>query len=64
MVAEFIRLYHSVTADVAQRLVNDLVTRSVPVIQDFDGFLKVLKPTSIVLPDVLVSPVEQLLLPV
>lgn len=44
ILAEFVRLYHSVTADEAQRIVEDLVTRQAPVVQDFDGFLKVLKP--------------------
>jgi hypothetical protein len=44
VLAEFIRLYHNVNADVAQSLVNEIVTRAVPVVQDFNGFLKVLKP--------------------
>jgi hypothetical protein len=44
VLAEFIRLYHNVTANAAQQLVSQIVTRSVPVIQDFDGFPKVLKP--------------------
>jgi hypothetical protein len=44
VLAEFIRLYHNVTADVAHQLVNQIVTRAVPVVQDFNGFLKVLKP--------------------
>ena len=44
VLAEFVRLYHSISPDEAQRLVEDLVTRQAPVIQDFDGFLKVLKP--------------------
>lgn len=44
VLAEFIRLYHNVTADAAQQLVDQIVTRAVPVIQDFNGFLKVLKP--------------------
>lgn len=44
VLAEFIRLYHNVTADVARQLVDQIVTRAVPVIQDFNGFLKVLKP--------------------
>jgi hypothetical protein len=43
VLAEFIRLYHNVTANQAQQLVNDIVTRAVPVVQDFNGFLKVLK---------------------
>lgn len=45
VLAEFIRLYHSVSADDAKNLVDDIVTRVAPVIQDFNGFLKVLNPT-------------------
>lgn len=40
--AEFVRTYHGVTADEAQGIIEMLVTRRVPVVQDFDGFLKVL----------------------
>ena len=40
VLAEFIRLYHNVTANVAQQLVSEIVTRAVPVIQDFNGFPK------------------------
>ena len=28
----------------ARRIVEDIVTRTVPIVQDFDGFLKLLKP--------------------
>lgn len=42
VLAEFIRLHHNVPADEAHRIVVDLVERKTPVIQDFDGFLKVL----------------------
>jgi hypothetical protein len=42
--AEFVRLYHDVKADEAQRIVDGLVVRAVPAVQDFDGFLKVLNP--------------------
>jgi hypothetical protein len=45
VLAEFVRLYHNVSADEAQRIVEELVTRQAPVIQDFNGFLKVLKPS-------------------
>jgi hypothetical protein len=45
VLAEFIRLYHNVSANDAQAIVNDLVTRSVPVIQEFKGFLKLLNPS-------------------
>jgi hypothetical protein len=44
VLAEFVRLYHGVSADEAQKLVDGLVTRKVPAVQDFDGFLKVLRP--------------------
>jgi hypothetical protein len=44
VLAEFVRLYHDVDADEAQRIVDGLVVRAVPAVQDFDGFLKVLNP--------------------
>ena len=44
VLAEFVRLYHDVNADEAQRIVDGLVVRAVPAVQDFDGFLKVLNP--------------------
>lgn len=44
ILAEFIRLYHQVSADEATKIIDRLVTRKVPVIEDFDGFLKVLNP--------------------
>jgi hypothetical protein len=44
ILAEFVRLHHNVSADEAQRLVEELVTRKAPVIQDFQGFLKILNP--------------------
>jgi len=40
--AEFVRIYHGVTADEAQSIIGALVTRQVPAVQDFDGFLKIL----------------------
>lgn len=43
VMAEFIRLSHNVSADRAQQIVQDLITRKVPVIQDFNGYPKVLK---------------------
>ncbi len=43
VLAELVRLHHNVTADEAQAMVEDLVTRQAPVVQDFDGFLKVLR---------------------
>jgi hypothetical protein len=45
ILAEFIRLYHNVSADEARKIIESLVTRKVPVIEDFDGFLKVLNPS-------------------
>jgi hypothetical protein len=44
VLAEFVRLYRDVDADEAQRIVDGLVARAVPTVQDFNGFLKVLKP--------------------
>ena len=44
VLAEFLRLWHNVSADEAQDIVEQLVTRKAPVIQDFDGYLKVLNP--------------------
>jgi hypothetical protein len=44
VLAEFIRLYHSVSADAASKIVHGIVKRVAPVIQDFNGFLKVLNP--------------------
>ena len=43
VLAEFVRLSHNVSADEASAMVDNLVTRQVPVIQDFNGFLKVLR---------------------
>lgn len=43
VLAEFVRLHHNIAADEALRMVEDLVTRQAPVVQDFDGFLKVLR---------------------
>ena len=43
VLAEFIRLFHNVTADEAQRIVEDLVTRSAPVIELFDGEPRILR---------------------
>lgn len=42
--AELIRLYHSCSADQAKAIVDDIVTRVAPIIQDFGGFLKILRP--------------------
>jgi hypothetical protein len=44
VLAEFVRLYHNVSANDAQKMIEGLVTRTAPAIQDFNGFLKVLRP--------------------
>jgi hypothetical protein len=44
VLAEFLRMYHSVSPDEAHSMVDQIVTRVAPVIQDFSGFLKVLNP--------------------
>ncbi len=44
VLAEFIRLYHNVPANEASKIVNGIVKRVAPVVQDFNGFLKVLNP--------------------
>ena len=44
VLAEFLRLHHSVPANEAQFLVENLVSRRAPVIENFNGFLKVLNP--------------------
>ncbi len=44
VLAEFVRLYHTIPANEAQSIVQSLVTRRAPVVQDFAGFLKILDP--------------------
>jgi hypothetical protein len=44
VMAELVRLYCSVDPATALAMIVQLVTRKVPVIQEFDGFLKVLNP--------------------
>lgn len=44
VLAEFIRVFHNCSADQAHTIVEQIVTRTAPVIQDFNGFLKVLNP--------------------
>jgi hypothetical protein len=44
VLAEFIRLYHDVPANTASKMVDGIVKRVAPVVQDFNGFLKVLNP--------------------
>lgn len=44
VLAEFVRLYHTVTPNEAQAIVEDLVTRLAPAVQTFGSFQKVLNP--------------------
>ncbi len=44
VLAEFVRLYHNVAADEAQRMVENLVTRKAPAVETVGNFLKVLNP--------------------
>lgn len=44
VLAEFVRMHHGASASEAQRIVDGLVVRKVPAVEDFDGFLKVLNP--------------------
>ena len=44
ILAEFVRLFHQVSAEEARVIVDSIVARSAPIVQDFDGFLKVLNP--------------------
>ncbi len=44
VLAEFVRLYHHLEPREAHELIVGLVTRNAPVIEDSDGFLKVLNP--------------------
>jgi len=41
--AELVRLYHSVSADEAQKIIDQLVAREVPAIQEVRGFPRVLR---------------------
>jgi len=44
VLAELIRLYHNVTPDEAHGIVENIVSQHAPIVQDFDGALKVLSP--------------------
>ena len=44
ILAEFIRLYYTDDPDNAQKIINTIVERKVPIIEEFEGDLKVLKP--------------------
>jgi hypothetical protein len=43
VMAELVRLYHNVSAHEAHGIIVDLVSKEVPLIQEFDGFPRVLK---------------------
>ncbi len=43
ILAEFVRLYHGVSSDEAQRIINNLVARRAPAVEDFEGFQKILR---------------------
>ena len=43
VLAELVRLYHNVSATQAHAIIVDLVSKDVPLIQEFDGFPRVLK---------------------
>lgn len=44
VLTEFLRIYYTSDINTAQRLVNNLVKVRIPLIQEFDGYLKILKP--------------------
>jgi len=44
VLAELVRLYHSVSSQEAQNIVDSIIERKSLVVQDFDGFLKTLNP--------------------
>ncbi|MDP3026052.1 MAG: hypothetical protein Q8O10_11045 [candidate division Zixibacteria bacterium] len=44
MLGEFIRLYYTSSMKEAQLLVDSLIEIKIPIVQDFDGFLKILDP--------------------
>ena len=43
ILAEFVRLHHNIPPDEAHAIIVDIVTRTAPSVEDFDGFLKVLR---------------------
>jgi|GEM_PF-440579 len=44
VLVELLRVYYTGNIDEAQRLVNEIIQFHVPIVQDFDGFLKILDP--------------------
>lgn len=51
ILAEFIRLFHSTSHAEAQRLIDTLVRRELPIVQDFEGVLRVIVRRNLSLPD-------------
>jgi len=45
VLAEFVRIAGGTTPDEAFRLVKAITVRRIPAVEDFDGFLKTLRPT-------------------
>lgn len=45
VLAEFVRIAGGVTPDEAFRLVKSIMVRRIPAVEDFDGFLKTLRPS-------------------
>ncbi len=43
VLAELVRLYHNLEAEEAHAIIVELVSKDVPLIQEFDGFPRVLK---------------------
>jgi len=54
VLTEFLRIYYTSDINLAQNLVNSLVKVRIPLIQEFNGFLKILNP-SLSLPDKVLS---------
>lgn len=44
VLAELVRLFHTITPAEAHKIIVDLVSKDVPLIQEFNGFPRVLKP--------------------
>jgi len=44
VLVELLRYYYTGDIDEAQRVVNEIIKFQVPLVQDFDGFLKILNP--------------------
>ena len=45
IMAELVRLFHNITPDEAYRIINDIVSRKIPAIQEFDKKMKTLNPS-------------------